>query len=118
MNKIAFYGSLESDNYKAIASVLKNWLKTEELDIKIRLGGEEIVYENEQLYLYCYNAVSNEGGVQSFLLEGNMSGSLDEAKALLQKLIKSCNNEYITGNFEYVEITEVGDEVSDQFYLK
>ena len=56
MNKIAFYGSIYSGDYKIVASILKKWLLTDNLDIKIRLSGEEIVYDNEKIYLYCYNA--------------------------------------------------------------
>jgi len=85
MNKIAFYGTIDSGDYKLIAAIFKNWLKTEELDIKIRISGEEIVYENEQIYLYSYNSMTTEGVPPSFLLEGNMSKTLDEVKVLLQQ---------------------------------
>ncbi|MFN6518729.1 MAG: hypothetical protein RMY29_030145 [Nostoc sp. CreGUA01] len=118
MNKIAFYGTIYSGDYKVVAAILKNWLKTEDLDIKIRLSGEEIVYETEEFYLYSYNSVTVEGVPPSFLLEGNMSGKLEEVKALLQQLWQLCQEQNITSSFEYVEVTEDGDEVSEQFYIE
>lgn len=118
MNRIAFYGRIWSGDYKLIATVLGEWIKTENLDIKIRLGGEEIVYKDERIYLYCYNAATNEGVAPSFLLEGNMSVTLDEVKILLQKLLQLCKHQNIMSSFEYVEVTEDGGEVSDQFYVQ
>jgi hypothetical protein len=118
MNRIAFYGRIYSDDYMVIAALLKNWLKTEDLDIKIRLNGEEIVYEDDQIYLYCYNSVAKEGVTPNFLLEGNMSGTLDAVKVLLHQLLQLCQEQNITSSFEYVEVTEDGDEVTEQFYIE
>ncbi|MDZ8109228.1 MAG: hypothetical protein RM338_26875 [Nostoc sp. DedQUE12a] len=118
MNKIAFYGTISSGDYKVVADILKNWLKTEDLDIKIRLSGEEIVYEDEQVYLYSYNSVTVEGVPPSFLLEGNMSRTLEEVKVLLQQLWQLCQEQNLTSSFEYVEVTEDGDEVTEQFYIE
>ncbi|BAZ27730.1 hypothetical protein NIES4074_01580 [Cylindrospermum sp. NIES-4074] len=118
INRTAFYGSIYSGDYQVVANLLKNWVQSEDLNIKIRLSGEEILYEDERLYLYCYNAMDNEGVASSFLLEGNMSGTLDETKVFLQQLRQLCKDQYIIGSFEYVEVTEDGVEVSDQFYIE
>ena len=118
MNKIAFYGRIYSGDYKVVAAILKDWLKTEDLDIKIRLGGEEIVYEDERIYLYCYNSVTEERAAPNFLLEGNTSSTLDEVKALLQLLLQLYQEQKIDSSFEYVEVTEDGDEVTEQFYIE
>ena len=118
MNKIAFYGRIYSGDYNVVAAILKDWLKTEDLDIKIRLNGEEIVYEAERIYLYCYNSVTNEGAAPNFLLEGNISGTLDEVKVLLEQLLQLYQEQNITTSFEYVEVTEDGDEVTEQFYIE
>ena len=117
MNRIAFYGSLWTNDYTVVADLIGKWVKTTNLDIKLRLSGEEIVYEDEHLYLYCYNAVSSEGIDPSFLLEGNMAGTLGEAKLMLQALAKLCTHHHVVGDFEYVEVNEDGDEVSEQFQV-
>ncbi|WP_414550103.1 hypothetical protein [Anabaena sp. CCY 0017] len=118
MNKIAFYGSIYSGDYNIVASILKKWLLTDNLDIKIRLRGEEILYEKEKIYLYCYNAVIDEVEEPSFLLEGNISETLDQVKALLQQLLQKYREQDINSNFECVEINEDGNEVSEQLYIK
>jgi hypothetical protein len=118
MSKIAFYGRIYSGDYRMVAAILKDWLKAEDLDIKIRLGGEEIVYEDELIYLYCYNSAANEGAAANFLLEGNISKTLDEVKVLLQQLLQLYQEQNIISSFEYVEVTEDGDEVTEQFYIE
>lgn len=117
MNRIAFYGSLWTSDYTVVVDLIGKWVKTTHLDIKLRLSGEEIVYEDERFYLYCYNAVSSEGVDPSFLLEGNLAGTLDEAGLMLQELAQLCTNHYVAGDFEYVEVNEEGDEVSEQCSL-
>ncbi len=118
MNRIALYGRIYSGDYKVVAAILGAWLKSEKLDIKIRLGGEEITYEDNRIYLYSYNGATGEGVPPNFLLEGNMSGTLDQAKTMLEQLLQLCKDQRIIGCFEYVEVTEDGDEISDQFYVE
>ena len=118
MNRVAFYGSLWTGDYTIAADLLRSWLKTVDLDVKIRLSGEEIVYEDEELYLYCYSAASSQVGEPSFLLEGHTARSLDEARSMLQALSKLCRDQDIEGDFEYVAVNENGDEVSEQFQLE
>ncbi len=117
MNRIAFYGSLWTGDYKVVVDLLGEWAKTTNLDVKLRLSGEEIVFEDESLYLYCYNAVPSEGIEPSFLLEGNMTTTLDKAKLKLQALAKLCTELHVEGDFEYVEVNEHGDEVGEQFQV-
>lgn len=118
MNKIAFFGSIYSDDYKIVATILKQWLSTDTLDLKIRLSGEEIVYDSEKVYLYCYNAVTNQAEKPSFLLEGNMSGTLDQARSFLKQLLELFGEQSIASSFEYVEVNEDGNEASDEFYIE
>ena len=117
MNRIAFYGSLWTGDYKAVVRLMGEWVKSPHLDIKLRISGEEISYEDERLYLYCYNAVSTEGIKPSFLIEGNMAMTLDKAKLMLQDLKKLCIKYHFESNFEYVEVNEDGDEISEQFHV-
>lgn len=118
MNKIEFFGSIWSGDYKVVAALLGDWLETTDLDIKIRISGEEIVYEDDRLYVYCYSALSSEGVPPSFLLEGHLTGTLDEAKARLQQMLQLCKERQIDGDFECVEVNEDGHEISDQFHIE
>jgi hypothetical protein len=116
MNMIAFYGIIYSGDYQVIANILKKWIQSEDLTFKIKLLDEEFVYEDEQFYLYCYTG-SNDGGTPHFLLEGNILG-IDQAKASLNLLHKICEDQHIIGRFEYVEVSENGNELSEQFYIQ
>jgi hypothetical protein len=51
------------------------------------------------------------------LLEGNISQTLDQVKALLHQLLQLYREQDINSNFECVEINENGDELSEQCYL-
>ncbi|MEH2366556.1 hypothetical protein [Nostoc sp.] len=118
MDKIAFYGSIDSDDYEIVASILKKWLATDNLRIKIRIIGEEIIYENEKIYLYCYNEIIDEGEEASFLLNGNISETLEQVKELLQQLLQLCREQDINSSFQCVEVNENGDEVSEKLYIE
>ena len=117
MNKIEFYGSIYSDNYKIVASIFKKWLLTDNLDIKIRIMGEEIVYDSDKVYLYCYNASIGKRENPFFLLEGNMYETLEEGKFLLQQLFNLFQEANIVSKFECAEVNENGDEISEQLYI-
>lgn len=116
MDRAAFYGSIYSGDDQVVAAIFREWLKTDALDIKLRLGGVEIVYDYG-LYLYSYNAAPQEGVPASFLIEGNTSGTLEQVRAQLQQLLQLCKERSLDANFEYVQIDAEGDELSDYFYV-
>jgi hypothetical protein len=114
MVKTAFQGLIHSGDLKAVSSLMAEWVKTEKLKLKVKLSGDEIVYEDNTLYFYCHSAM----GEPLFLLEGSLSGTLDEAKALLQQLLQLCKSRKIAASFDYAQVNEDGDEISDQFQVK
>ncbi len=113
MIKIAFQGLIHSGDFKAVSSVMAEWAQTEKLKLKVKLSGDEIVYEDEKLYFYCHSAM----GEPLFLLEGSLSGSLAQAKALLQRLLQLCKARKITSRFDYAQVNDDGDEISEQFHV-
>jgi hypothetical protein len=114
MSKIALYGNIRSGSHEVVSRLHSEWLKTEKLDVKIRLGGSELTYEDSKLYVYCHSAATEP----LYLLEGHTSGTLDDAKALLQRLLDLCKKQKVVGRFEYVRVSEDGDELSDQFSVE
>jgi hypothetical protein len=114
MNKIALYGNIRTGNHDVVSRLLSEWLKTEKLDVKMRMGGSELTYKDAKLYLYCHSAATEP----LYLLEGHTSGTLDDAKVLLQRLLQLCKQQKLVGRFEYVQVTEDGDEVGDQFSVE
>jgi hypothetical protein len=117
MKKIAFYGSIWVDDFKIINSILKKWLNVNRLETKIKLSGEEITYQNETIYIYCHADTSSEEEDPSYLIEGEMAASIDDARVKLNNLLKICESYNIEHDFEYVEVDKDGKEVSEQFYL-
>jgi hypothetical protein len=115
MNRISFYGTIYSGDFEVVKRILEEWLEPEALKVKIRLSGEEITYETEEFYLYCHNALGSEGVTPYYLLEGNTSLGLDGTRDRLEALLSLCKSENVVGTFEYVEVNDDGDQVSEEF---
>lgn len=118
MGKLAFYGILESGDLQKVSRLLGEWMAAERLDVKVRLGGEEIVCESDKVYFYCQTGTPSPGGEPRYLLEGQLSGTPEEARELLERLLASCKREGITSRFEYVPVDDDGNEIGDQIFVE
>lgn len=114
MDRIAFYGNLKTSDSEAVTRLLRDWLGTDRLDTKVGRMGVEIVHEVEGFYLYC-NEADRPGMAPFYLLEGHLDGTLDTARARLMELARLCAERNIGRRFEYVQVNEVGDEVSEEY---
>ncbi|ATB30387.1 hypothetical protein [Melittangium boletus] len=114
MIKIAFQGLIHSGDFKTVSNLMTEWVQAEKLKLKVKLSGDEIVYEDEHIYFYCHSAMAEP----LFLLEGSLSGTLAQAKALLQRLLQLCNARKIASRFDYAQVNEDGDEISEQFHVQ
>jgi hypothetical protein len=115
MNRVAFYGTIRTADHEVVAELLRDWLKIENLDIKIRIVGVEITFENDTIYLYAHLATASPPGKQFFLLEGNIVATLDVANARLQQLLQLCRGNNVSCDLEYEEVDEEGNLVSEEF---
>jgi hypothetical protein len=118
VERASFHGTIETGDADAVTLVLQNWLKTENLDIRIGRLGVEIVHEDEGLYLYCYEAAAAPADAPFYLLEGRADGALDETGARLQELMKLCRARSIECSAEYVALDETDEEVGEEFTVK
>lgn len=116
MDKVNFYGSIWTGDHEVVAALIEQWLGVPK--VKIRLSGEEIVYEDPSRYVYCYNAVDVEGVGPSFLLEGHVEGSPDEARELLERLAKACQDRGIKCSFDYVQVDSDGEQIGEEHHLE
>lgn len=116
MDTVSFHGSFETGNHELVAALLRDWVKARDIHVKIRLGGVEISHEDEVIYLYAHQA-SARGRAPFFLLEGHMLGTLAEANARLQALLRACRDRDIACRLEYVQVNEDWAEVSEQFVV-
>jgi hypothetical protein len=114
----AFYGRIYTGDVEVATRVLEKWITPEQLRTKIRISGEEIEYDDGRLSFYCHNAAGWQGGTPNYLLEGQTSASLDEIKEALQRLLEICREIDVTATFEYVEVSEDGEELSEEFSIR
>jgi hypothetical protein len=82
MPQTNFYGRISSGDIAVVRGLLQTWLRTDRLNEKLKLSGEQLVYEAEAAYVYSY-AVD---GASSFLLEGHRNAGLDETPHVSGKL--------------------------------
>jgi hypothetical protein len=118
VSNVAFYGRVYSDDVEVVVRILEAWIAPERLRTKTRISGEEIEFEDERLSFYCYNAAGTQGGNPNYLLEGKTAGSLEETKAMLQRLLEICRETNVTATFEYVEVSDSGEEISEEFEIR
>src|SRR5262249_6070896 len=108
-----FYGRISSSDIAVVRELLAAWLRTEMLSEKLKLSGEQLVYETEDVYVYSHAA---DGGPY-FLLEGHRSARLDETRFWLQQLFDACTVRGVSAALEYVAVDPDGHEISEQFTL-
>jgi hypothetical protein len=114
----AFFGRIYTGDVEVATRVLEKWITPERLRTKIRISGEEIEYDDGRLSFYCHNAAGSQGGTPNYLLEGQTSASLDEINESLQRLLEICREIDVTATFEYVEVSEDGEELSEEFSIR
>jgi hypothetical protein len=118
MSKIEFYGSIYTREHEELGAILKQWLGLEaNLDIKIRISGEEIVYEDATLYIYCFNDI-DEGVEPSFLVEGHCARSVNECRVLLESLHQICKARNLESSFDYAEVNDEGERIGEEFSIE
>lgn len=118
MDRVAYYGDIDTGDPQVVTRLIQDWLKTEKLSIQVGHVGVEIVYEDEGFYLFCHEAASRPGRAPWYLLEGHMDRTLEAAKAQLRELLLLCRAHDLECSLEYVQVNEDGDEVSEQFTVK
>ena len=113
MDQTAFYGRIYTADSGIVKNTLREWLHTHDLHEKLKLSGEQIVYEDARIYVYCYEDSGTEPGREKFLVEGHTSDSLDLMRQQLQTLLDLFRQKNIRSTFECVVVDESGHEVSD-----
>ena len=117
MREIRFCGSIETSDPEKIRTVIKEWLKVESLDLRVRKEGWSVVYEDDHFYLYCYEVFSHHS--QYFLIEGREHQStLELTRLRLLEIINICRVRQIEGIIDYVEVDENNNEVSEELTVR
>lgn len=111
MTQTNFYGRIASGDVAVVRQLLQTWLGTERLDEKAKLSGDQLVYEDDQIYVYASAASAGS----CFLLEGHRRAALDEVGPWLQRLLAGCIARGVDATLEYVSVDDDGQEVSEQY---
>ena len=112
MTQTNFYGRIASGDVAIVRQLLQTWLGTERLDEKVKLSGDQLVYEDDQVYVYASAAA---GASPCFLLEGHRHAALDEVRLWLQRLLAGCVVRGVDATLEYVAVDDNGQEISEQY---
>lgn len=111
MSLTNFYGRLVTSDVATVRQLLQTWLGTERLAEKLKLSGDQLMYEDERVYVYASAAMA---AVPAFLLEGHLVAGLDEARPWLQRLLTGCVARGVDAALEYVAVDGDGQEISEQ----
>ena len=113
MPQASFYGRIASDDVGVVRELLRAWLDTSRLDEKLKLSGEQLVYESDDVYVYAHAA----DGAAQFLLEGHRKSGVDETRSWLQELFERCAASGVAATLEYVAVDDAGQEIGEQYTL-
>jgi hypothetical protein len=115
MDRVAFYGDMETGDLQVAAGLLSSWLGRDDLVVKSRVAGDEITYEDEATYVYCHEADTSAGNAPFFLLEGQVAGPLASANEQLSALARLCDAGGVGCGLDYVQLDDDGDQVGEEF---
>lgn len=116
-NRTDFSGILHSGASETVLSVLGEWLKTDDLNAKQRISGLEIVYEDKNIYMYCYEDSDKLRNQEKFILEGHAEFDPDQTRIILERLFRLCQAAEMRCVLEYVEVDEDGEEIGEELRI-
>jgi hypothetical protein len=125
-NLVLFEGECLVPNLEALVELITDWVGYPK--VKFRLIGEELVYSDATIYLYCYTSMSGHlrdlGGKECFRMEGTVECCMNGAARLLDRLADLCSARKTECNLIYRPQNATGCkgcvlfDVSGAFLLK
>ncbi len=116
MTKIRFEGTFLATGFESLRDFVSDWIGWPTL--KIRTVGEELVYSDESVYLYCQSAVWNPGPLESFIVEGSFTGELDEGRARFDRLPELCARHRIGCDLVGSPLDDRGEPAGEDFEVE
>jgi hypothetical protein len=118
MDSVAIHATIYGAAHAPVVVLLAAWVGSGALDVKIRLGGVEIVYESERVSFYAQSAATEPEARPYFLVEGKIVAEYARAKRMLESLLEDARARGLECVLEYVQLDERGDEVGEPSYLR
>ncbi len=116
MNRTSFYGEIYTTDSEIVRSTLAEWLHADDLKTRVKIFGEHIVYEGDNIYVFAEN--STQPGQRNFLFQGHTGAGLDETRQKLGQLRDLFKARNIKSDFDYVVVNESGEEISEEFQVR
>jgi hypothetical protein len=113
--KIGFTGTIETTDLGVILSGLREWLGAAELEVRAKLSGEQISYEDFRTELFCYRSVSADGTGPEFIVEGTIADTGEDALAFLSTLRAAFAKRSVNAEIDYNEIDDDGKATGESF---
>src|SRR5262249_33217482 len=85
MNRVKFFGEAYTHDSETVRSVVAEWVGKPDLAVRIKVLGDQVIYEDDTAYVYGEIGVTS--GQEDCLLQGHLAAKLDEAKQRLQRLV-------------------------------
>jgi hypothetical protein len=110
-------------SFEALVALVTDWVGYPK--VKYRVIGEELVYNEAAIYLYCHTSIANRlRGQQCFIMEGTAECGMSGTARLLDRLADLCSARKIECNLTYRPQSATGCDgcvvfdVSGAFVLK
>ena len=116
MIKIQFEGTFFATGFESLGDLIGDWIGRP--TVKIRTLGEELVYSDESVYLYCQSGISNPGPLETFLAEGSFTGELDEGRSWFDQLPELCARHKIGCELVGSPLDERGEPAGEEIEIE
>ena len=110
---VSFSGQIESDDVEVIVAGLHAWLGSDALDVKVKLAGERVKFEDTRVQLTCYRSYTAHGSGPKFLIEGTVWDDLEPALQFLAALRSIFAAKSVAAELDYSEVDADGEPTGD-----
>ncbi|APA97338.1 hypothetical protein [Nocardia seriolae] len=111
---ISFSGDIKMTDSRLVRSAFEEWLDTNRISVKERMSGFELTYEDEDTYVFCYEATVPAGVNPFFLFEGSIKGKESDSINKLKELIRVCAGKGLECIIDYTPVDDEGDPIGEE----
>ncbi|PSR68623.1 hypothetical protein C8258_08945 [Nocardia sp. MDA0666] len=111
---ISFNGDIKIADNRVVRDAFEEWLGTNNTSVKERMSGFELTYEDEDTYVFCYEATVRAGVNPFYLFEGSLEGVESDSIEKLRALIRVCVGKDLECIIDYTPVDDEGDPVGEE----
>jgi hypothetical protein len=115
MVQIQIEGIFSATGYESLADLITDWVGRP--TYKARVIGEELLYKDEAIELYCQTAATRTESHEDFIISGGFTGDPEEGKTWLSKLTTLCPQRNIGCDITASQLDNAGNPTGDEFEI-